>query len=92
MLVFGGGDLFMKRVKCNQLGGPESCAVEFEADSFEQIAELSKEHAVEMAKRNDEAHLDAMQEMREMMENDPEGLQKWMEKKEEEFNALPDSG
>ena len=71
---------------CKQLGG--ACDVKFQAETFEEIAKLSQQHGKEMFEQKDEAHLRAMQEMGELM-NDPEMMQQWMEKKRNEFNALP---
>lgn len=76
----------MKTMTCKQLGG--ACDNEFTAETFEEIAAQSKKHGVEMFKQGDEAHLKAMQEMSEMM-NDPEAMKQWMEKKRKEFEALP---
>jgi predicted small metal-binding protein len=45
----------MKTMNCKQLGGV--CDKEFHADSFEEIAEMSKQHGMEMYNNNDEAHL-----------------------------------
>ena len=42
---------------CNQLGG--ACNKEFQAETFEEIAEMSKQHGMEMFQSNDEAHLEA---------------------------------
>lgn len=42
-----------------------------------------------MAKANDQAHLDAMEEM-EVLMNDPQAMQQWMKDKEEMFNRLPE--
>lgn len=78
----------MKTMTCKQLGG--ACDVEFQGETFQEIAEQSKQHGTEMFKQKDEAHLKAMQEMSEMM-NDPEAMQKWMEKKRKEFEALPEN-
>lgn len=77
----------MKTMTCKQLGG--ACNQEFTAETFEEIAAQSKKHGVEMFKQGDEAHMKAMQEMSEMM-NDPDAMQKWMEKKRLEFEALPE--
>lgn len=70
---------------CRQLGG--ACDLEFQADSFEEIAQLSQKHGKEMFEQGDEAHLKAMQEMRELMQ-DPEAMQQWMDKKRAEFESL----
>lgn len=40
----------MKTMNCKQLGG--ACEKEFQADSFEEIAEMSKKHGIEMLKIN----------------------------------------
>ena len=49
----------MKRVTCKQLGG--ACDLVFEANTFKEAASLSQQHGMEMAKANDQAHLDAME-------------------------------
>lgn len=77
----------MKTMTCKQLGG--ACDMEFKAETFEEIAEQSKQHGSEMFKQNDEAHFKAMQEMSEMM-NDPEAMNQWMERKRKEFEQLPE--
>ena len=51
----------MKRVTCKQLGG--ACDLVFEANTFKEAASLSQQHGMEMAKANDQAHLDAMEKM-----------------------------
>lgn len=77
----------MKTMTCNQLGG--ACDVEFSADSFEEIAEMSKQHGMEMFQKQDKAHLAAMNKMQELMGN-PEEMDKWIEAKRKEFEALPE--
>jgi hypothetical protein len=52
----------MKTMTCEQIGG--ACDKEFKANSFDEIAELSKQHGLEMFQQQDKAHLDAMQKMR----------------------------
>ena len=79
----------MKTMTCKQLGGPESCDKEFHAETFEEMAELSKNHAMEMFQKGDEDHLKAMQDMKELMK-DSEAMQEWMEKRKKEFDELPD--
>lgn len=76
----------MKKMTCHQLGG--ACDVEFEANSFEEMAKLSKKHAVEMFRKGDEAHLAAMSKMQELMKK-PEEMKAWFESKKELFNSLP---
>ena len=72
---------------CKQLGG--ACDLEFYANTFQEIAELSKTHGVEMFKKGDQDHLDAMNKMKELM-NDQNAMSKWFENKQKEFDALPD--
>ncbi len=77
----------MKTMTCKQLGG--ACNQEFHADTFEEIAEMSKTHGVEMYKKGDRAHLQAMNEMQVLMQN-PEAMQGWFENKRKEFESLPE--
>lgn len=77
----------MKTMTCNQLGG--ACDKEFHANSFEEIAEMSKQHGMEMFKKNDEAHLRAMNEMKKLMQ-EPDVMKTWFENKRKEFDALPE--
>jgi len=77
----------MKTMTCRQLGG--ACDKAFQANSFEEIAELSKMHGMEMFQAADEAHLKVMNEMKYLMQ-DPQAMQAWYEGKKAEFNALPE--
>jgi hypothetical protein len=76
----------MKTMTCEQLGG--ACDKEFQAETFDEIAELSKQHGMEMYQKQDNDHLEAMQKMQEMMKN-PADMQSWFESKQQEFEALP---
>ena len=76
----------MKTMTCKQLGG--ACDMEFHADSFEEMAELSKKHGMEMFQKGDEKHLKAMNEMKELMKT-PEAMKDWFMEKRKEFDALP---
>ncbi|CAM3258707.1 hypothetical protein [Moritella viscosa] len=77
----------MKTMTCNQLGG--ACDEKFQAESFDEIAELSKAHGMEMYQKQDEAHLKAMGKMSELMQQ-PEALKNWFESKRKEFTDLAD--
>jgi len=77
----------MKTMNCNQLGG--ACQKEFYANTFEEIAEMCKQHGMEMFQKNDEAHLKSMNDMQELMLK-PEAMTDWFEKKKKEFEALPE--
>ena len=74
-------------MNCNQLGG--ACDKAFHANTFEEIAEISKQHGMEMFKAKDEAHLKAMEKMQELMKT-PEAMQNWFDNKKKEFDALPE--
>ncbi len=73
-------------MNCRQLGG--ACDKKFQADTFEEMAELSKQHGMEMFQQQDDAHLDAMHKMQELMQI-PEEMNRWFESKRKEFEALP---
>ena len=75
----------MKTMTCKQLGG--ACEKEFHANTFEEIAEMSKKHGTEMFQKGDEAHLQAMNDMKELMEN-PEAMKNWFEDKRKEFELM----
>jgi predicted small metal-binding protein len=77
----------MKTMNCKQLGG--ACNKSFHANSFEEIAEMSKQHGMEMFQEKDEAHLKAMSEMKELMQK-PDAMKDWFENKKKEFDALPE--
>ena len=75
----------MKTMTCKQLGG--ACDLEFRAETFDEMANLSQEHGKEMFQKGDEAHLKAMEEMNELMKK-PSAMVEWMESKRKEFEAL----
>ena len=77
----------MKTMTCKQLGG--SCSKEFHANTFEEMADISKKHGIDMFQMGDEAHLKAMNEMQELM-NSPEDMKMWFGNKKNEFDTLPD--
>lgn len=75
----------MKSMTCRQLGG--ACDKVFTAETFDEIAKLSKAHGSQMAEAKDPAHLEAMSKMMDMMHN-PEEMEQWMQAKREEFDSL----
>ena len=77
----------MKTMTCKQLGG--ACDKEFHANSFEEIAEISKKHGMEMFQKGDEEHLKAMNEMKDLVQK-PDTMKEWFENKKKEFEALPE--
>lgn len=77
----------MKTMTCKQLAG--ACDIQFKADTFKEISEMSKKHAMEMFQKGDEAHIKKMSEMMELSKN-PDAMSKWFENKKSEFDALPE--
>lgn len=75
----------IKTMTCRQLGG--ACDTEFQAFTFEEIANLSQKHGTEMFQKGDSAHIEAMSRMRELMKS-PESMKEWMESKRREFDSL----
>lgn len=78
----------MKTMTCKQLGG--ACNQEFHAKTFEEMAELSKKHGMEMFQKGDKDHLEAMNKMQGLMQN-PEKMQTWFNEKRKEFTSLPNN-
>jgi hypothetical protein len=70
------------------MGG--ACEKVFHADTFEEMAEMSKKHGMEMFQKADPAHLKAMNEMQELMKS-PNMMKEWFENKRKEFDALPEN-
>ncbi len=77
----------MKTMTCNQLSG--ACDLEFHANTFEEIKEMSMKHGMEMFQKNDKPHLDAMNKMKELMKT-PEDMKTWFDNKKKEFDELPE--
>ena len=75
----------MKTMSCKQLGG--ACDKEFTANSFDKIAEMSKQHGMEMLQHSEAAHIEAMNKMKALM-SEPEKMQQWFENKRQEFESL----
>lgn len=77
----------MKTMTCRQLGG--GCDKKFHSESFEEMVDLSKQHGTEMFQKGDQAHIKAMNDMKELMKT-PSEMQKWFENLKKEFDATPD--
>ena len=77
----------MKTMTCEQLGG--ACTLEFQANTFEEIATMSRKHGMEMFKNSDSDHLEAMEDMKGLMES-PTDMAEWLESKKNEFENLPE--
>ncbi len=77
----------MKTMKCSQLGG--ACEKEFSAQTFDEIAEQSKLHGMEMFKQGDADHLKAMGDIKALMDK-PGAMQEWFDARRKEFDNLPE--
>jgi len=77
----------MKTMTCKQLGG--ACDKVFQAESFDEMADLSRAHGMQMFQEGDAAHMKVIQEMMVLM-NDPEAMAKWLEGKKAAFAAIAD--
>lgn len=76
----------MKTMTCNELGGAYD--LQFHADTFEEIAQMSQKHGKEMFQKGDKAHLEAMNKMQDSCSS-RESMAKWMADKRKEFDAKP---
>jgi hypothetical protein len=76
----------MKTMTCEELGG--ACGLEFRAETFEEVADMSMKHGIEMFKKGDKPHLEAMEEMKSMRESGE--MSEWFEEKRNEFDDLPE--
>lgn len=68
---------------CKQLGG--ACDLMFNAKTFEEISDLSKNHAKEMFAKGDQEHIAAMNAMMEMMKKGE--VDAWMTARRAEFES-----
>ena len=78
----------MKTMTCKDLAG--ACDAEFHADTFDEMAEMSKKHGMEMLGQGDQAHIEAMEKMTGLM-SDPEAMKEWFETVQKMFESLPEN-
>ncbi len=76
----------MKTMTCKQLGG--ACSKTFSANTFDEIAQMSKLHGKEMFEKGDQAHLEAMNKMMTLM-SDEQKMNEWFTARKTEFDNLP---
>ena len=77
----------MKKMTCVQLEG--ACELELRAETFDEMAELSRRHGMEMYQKGDPDHLRAMEKMGELMA-DSEQMAAWLDARRAQFDALPE--
>ena len=78
----------MKTMTCKDLAG--ACDAEFHAETFDEMAEMSKKHGMEMLERGDQAHIEAMEKMKELM-SDPAAMKEWFETAQKTFDSLSEN-
>ncbi len=78
----------MKTMTCKDLAG--ACEAEFHAETFDEMAEMSKKHGMEMLERGDQAHIAAMEKMKDLM-SDPEAMKEWFETVQKMFESLSEN-
>ena len=78
----------MKTMTCKDLAG--ACDAEFHADTFDEMAEMSKKHGMQMLEQGDQAHIEAMEKMTGLM-SDPEAMKEWFETVRKMFESLPEN-
>ena len=74
----------MKTMTCNQLAG--ACDKQFKANTFKEIAEMSKKHGMEMFQKGDEAHIKKMNEMMELSKN-PDAMEQMVCRQEKRIRC-----
>ena len=77
----------MKTMICKDLAG--ACEAEFHDETFDEMEEKSKKHGMEMVEKGDQAHIDVMEKMNELM-SDPAEMKQMMEKFQNDFASLPE--
>ena len=73
----------MKTMTCKQLNG--ACYKSFHANTFEEMAQLSKQHGMEMYQKGDKNHIKKMNEMMEIMK-DSKKMKKCMDNMRKDFD------
>lgn len=72
---------------CKDLGGPETCEVELSGETFEELGNNSKAHVMKMVEAGDEAHLAAIEKMKNAT---PEQQQAWFADFQKKFEEAPE--
>lgn len=70
------------------MGG--ACDKAFTAETFEEIAQVSQQHNMEMAAQQEPSHMAVLETFKLQM-NNPASMVQWIEGLQAKFNALPDN-
>lgn len=74
----------MKKLTCRDLGGP--CDEEITGNSFEEMGNNSRVHVMEQVGKGDEAHVEAVNKMKNATPEDQKSMMAEFEKK---YNEAP---
>ena len=77
----------MKTMTCSQLGGP--CDLELRGNTADEVIKLQDKHLKEIVAGGDEAHKDALKDMKGRWKRPISGMG-WYRNTKREFAALPD--
>ena len=55
--------VYMKKIICSDLGGPESCEVEIRGNTPDEVVKNCQEHIMEEVEKGDGDHQDAVENM-----------------------------
>ena len=75
----------MKTMTCKELGG--ACDKKFSGETFDELAEQSRAHGMEMMVTKDADHVQAIQTAMEIMQ-DPAKMEAWINEKIAVFEGL----
>jgi predicted small metal-binding protein len=77
----------MKKIICSDLGGPESCAVEFKGDTPDDVVKNCQDHMMEEVDKGDSDHQDVVENMQGLSpEEQQEKYAEYMEICADAFN------
>lgn len=76
----------MKKTTCKNLKG--ACDADITGETAEEMGENSRKHVMEMIEAGDQAHIDAIEEMKKLP---PEEQQKWYSQFMNSFDSLPEA-
>jgi predicted small metal-binding protein len=77
----------MKTMTCRELGGP--CGFSHHAETADEVIKAQDSHLKEMVAGGDDAHQDALQEMKGRWRH-PIASMGWYKKAKRDFAALPE--
>ena len=78
----------MKTMTCRQLGG--ACDLRLTGDNADDVIKVQDKHLNEIVAAGDEAHEDALKEMKNRWKHPVAGMG-WYRKAKRDFAALPES-